>query len=188
MKGIIVGLALGLSAGAAVAAVESYSIDPTHSAARFEYNHLNWTNQLHRFDQMSGKIQLDSAAKAGSVEVSIDAKSVNTGFAVFNGHLQGADFFDAVQYPTINFKSTGLKFDGDKLVAVDGNLTIKGITKPVTLTVVSYQNGPHPVQKNRQSIGANAVAKVKRSDFGMTKVPAVSDDIALSFAVQAFKD
>ena len=188
MKRTIVALSLALSASFALATADSYVIDPSHSAARFEYNHLNWTSQLHRFDQVSGKILIDSAAKSGSVEVSIDAKSVNTGFAAFNGHLQGPDFFDAAQYPAITFKSTGLKFEGEKLVAVDGNLTIKGITKPVTLTVLSYQNGPHPMQKNRQSIGANAVAKVKRSDFNMTKVPAVSDDIALSFAVQAFKE
>lgn len=188
MKHNILGLSLIALAASSHAAPETFTIDPTHTAARFEYNHLNWTQQAHRFDMTTGKIQFDREAKSASVEVSIDARTVNTGYAVFNGHLQGEDFFDAARFPTITFKSTATKFDGDRLVSIAGDLTIKGITKPVTLAVTSFQAGPHPIQKKRDSIGANAVAKVKRSDFGMVKVPAVSDDISLTFAVQAFKD
>jgi polyisoprenoid-binding protein YceI len=189
MKKSILALALVGFAAAASATPESYSIDPTHSAARFGYDHLGWTYQQHRFDQMSGKIVFDRAAKTGSVDVVIDAKSVNTGYALFSGQIQGEDFFDTAKYPTITYKSTSVKFEGDKPVSVEGELTIKGITKPVTLVLSSFVAGPHPVQKKRDGIGANATAKVKRSDFNIVKqLPLVVDDVSLSFTVQAFKD
>ncbi|TRZ91428.1 MAG: polyisoprenoid-binding protein [Rhodocyclaceae bacterium] len=173
---------------AALAAPETFNIDPAHTAPRFEYNHFGYSNQMHRFDRTSGKIVLDRAAHSGSVDVSIDAKSVNTGFALLNGHIQGADFFDTEKYPVITFKSTAVKFDGDKPVAVEGNLTIKGVTKPVTLTVTSFNAMPHPMNK-KDAIGANAVAKIKRSDFNMGKnVPYVGDDVTLSIAVEAMKE
>ncbi len=180
--------ALSAFSVAAFAAPESFSIEPTHTYPRFEYSHFGYSNQQQRFDKTSGKIVVDRAAKTGSVDVSIDAKSVNTGYALFNSHLQGADFFDTEKFPTITFKSTQVKFDGDKPVAVDGNLTIKGVTKPVTLTVTSFHTMPHPMLK-KDAIGANAVAKVKRSEFNMGKnVPYVSDEVTLSIAVEAIKD
>lgn len=173
---------------AAFAAPETYNIDPVHTAPRFEYSHFGYSNQLHRFDKTSGKIVVDRAAHSGSVDVSIDTTSVNTGAALFNGHIQGEDFFNTAKYPTITFKSTAVKFDGDKPVAVEGNLTIKGVTKPVTLTVTSFHAMPHPMLK-KDAIGANAVAKIKRSDFNMGKfVPYVGDDVTLSIAVEAMKE
>lgn len=173
---------------AAVAAPETYAIDSTHTAARFEYNHLGFSNQISRFDSTTGKIVLDRAAKSGSVDVVIDAKTVNTGYATFNGHIQGEDFFDTAKYPTITYKSSKLNFVGDKLASVDGDLTIKGVTKPVTLTVTSFQCAPHPMMK-RDACGANAVAKIKRSEFNAGKyAPAVSDDVTLSFAVESIKE
>lgn len=180
--------ALCAFSAAAFAAPESFSIEPTHTYPRFEYSHFGYSNQQQRFDKTSGKIVVDRAAKTGSVDVTIDAKSVNTGYALFNSHLQGADFFDTEKFPTITFKSTQVKFDGDKPVAVDGNLTIKGVTKPVTLTVTSFHTMPHPMLK-KDAIGANAVAKVKRSEFNMGKnVPYVSDEVTLTIAVEAIKD
>ena len=172
----------------ALAAPETFNIDPTHTFPRFEYNHFGYSNQQHRFEKTAGKIVLDRVARTGAVDVSIDAKSVNTGSALFNGHIQGADFFDTDKYPAIAFKSTAVKFDGDKPVAVDGNLTIKGVTKPVTLTVTHFHSMPHPMQK-KDAIGANAVARVKRSEFNMGKyVPSVSDEVTLSIAVEAIKE
>lgn len=180
--------ALSAFSVAALAAPETFNIDPAHTAPRFEYSHFGYSNQLHSFDKTSGKIVLDRAAHTGSVDVSIDAKSVNTGFALFNGHIQGEDFFDTAKYPTITFKSTAVKFDGDKPVAVDGDLTIKGVTKPVTLTVTSFQAMPHPMLK-KDAIGANAATKIKRTDFNMGKfAPYVSDDVTLTIAVEATKE
>lgn len=173
---------------AASAAPETYNIDPAHTAPRFEYSHFGYSTQAHRFDKTSGKIVLDRAAHTGSVEVSIDAKSVNTGYALFNGHIQGEDFFDTAKYPNITFTSTKVGFHGDKPVAVDGNLTIKGVTRPVTLTVTSFQSMPHPVTK-KDAIGANATTKIKRSEFNMGKfAPNVGDEITLNIAVEAMKE
>lgn len=188
MKKLALTLALSGVVSSVFAAPETFNIDPAHTAPRFEYSHLGYSNQLHRFDKTRGKIVLDRAAKTGSVDVTIDAKSVNTGYPLFNEHIQDVDYFNTAKYPTITFKSTGVKFDGDKPVAVDGNLTIKGVTKPVTLTVTSFQAMPHPMMK-RDAIGANAVTKIKRSDFNMGKgAPFVSDEVTLSLAVEALKE
>lgn len=188
MKKLAFVLAMATLSPAVFAAPETFAIDPTHTAPRFEYSHFGYSLQQHRFDKTSGKVVLDRAAKTGSVDVVIDAKSVNTGYDVFNGHLQGEDFFSTDKHPTITFKSTGVKFEGEKPVSVDGNLTIKGVTKPVTLTLSSFTLQPHPMMK-KDAIGANATAKIKRSDFNMGKyAPYVSDDVTLSIAVEAIKE
>ena len=185
---VVSACALSAVSAAAFAAPETYNIDPTHTFPRFEYNHFGYSNQQHRFDRTNGKIILDRAAKTGSVDVTIDAKSVNTGYALFNGHIQGEDYFNTEKYPAITFKSTAVKFDGDKPVAVDGNLTIKGVTKPVTLIVTNFHSMPHPMLK-KDALGANAVAKVKRSEFNMGKnVPYVGDEVTLNIAVEAIKE
>ena len=183
-------LAAALSAisAASFAAPETFSLEPTHTYPRFEYSHFGYSNQVQRFDKTSGRIVLDRAAKTGSVDVTIDAKSVNTGLTLFNQHIQAEDYFHTEKFPSISFKSTAVKFDGDKPVAIDGNLTIKGVTRPVTLTVTHFHAMPHPMLK-KDAIGANAVAKLKRSEFNMPKnVPYVSDEVTLSIAVEAVKE
>ncbi len=176
-----------LFAAPAFAAPETYLVDPNHTYPRFEYNHFGYSNQIQRFNKTSGTIVFDRAARTGSVDIAIDARSVDTGYALFNEHLQGEDFFDTARYPTITYQSTAVRFDGDKPVAVEGNLTIKGITRPVTLTLSSFQTMPHPMAK-KDACGANAVTKIKRSEFNAGKyVPNVSDDVTLSIAVEALK-
>lgn len=179
--------AASLSA-AAFAAPETYVIDGTHSFPRFEYSHFGYSNQVSRFDKTSGTIVIDRVAKTGSVDVLIDTKSVDSGYPLFNGHLQGEDFFDTEKFPTITFKSNSLKFDGDQLTAVDGLLTIKGITKPVTLAVSSFHCMPHPMVK-KDACGANATTTIKRTEFNAGKyAPYVSDDVKLTIAVEAIKN
>ena len=171
----------------AYAAPETYNIEPTHSMARFEYSHLGYSIQLSRFDKTSGTITIDRAAKTGAIDVAIDAKSVNTGSALFNQHIQAADLFDTEMFPTITYKSTKVKFDGDKVVSVEGELTVKGVTKPVTLTVNSFLCMPHPMVK-KEACGATATTKIKRSDFGVSKgVPYVGDEVTLTIPVEAIK-
>lgn len=173
---------------AAFAAPETYVIQNAHTFPRFEYNHLGYSNQVSRFDKTSGTIVIDRVAKRGSVDVVIDTTSVNTGFALFNEHIQGEDLFDTAKYPTITFKSKKLKFDGDKLASVEGDLTIKGVTKPVTLTLASFHCMPHPMLK-KDACGANATTKIKRSDFNVSKhVPYVSDEVTLTIPVEAIKE
>ena len=187
MKKILALTLAGALSSAAYAAPETYVIEPSHTLPRFEYSHFGYSIQLSRFDKTSGTITLDRAKKTGSVDVTIEAKSVNTGSALFNEHIQGADFFDTEMFPTISYKSSKLKFDGDKVVAVDGDLTIKGITKPVTLTVNSFLCMPHPMVK-KDACGATATAKVKRSDFNMGKhAPYVGDEVTLTLPVEAIK-
>jgi polyisoprenoid-binding protein YceI len=169
----------------AAAAPETYVIDGSHTFPRFEYIHFGYSTQQSRFNGTTGKITLDRAAKTGSVDVVIDAKSVDTGHQLFNGHIQGEDFFDTEKYPTITFKSSGITFAGEKLASVAGNLTIKGITKPVTLEVTSFHCMPHPIVK-KEACGANASTMIKRSEFGAGKhAPYVSDEVKLTIAVEA---
>jgi len=187
MKRTIATLIAAFLSTAAYAAPETYTIEPNHTLPRFEYSHFGYSVQLSRFDKTSGTITLDRAKKTGSVDVTIDAKSVNTGVALFNGHIQEADYFDTAMFPTITYKSNKLKFDGDKVVAVEGTLTIKDISKPVTLTVSSFLCMPHPMLK-KDACGATATAKVKRSDFNMGKnVPYVGDEVTLTIPVEAIK-
>jgi polyisoprenoid-binding protein YceI len=169
------------------AAPESYAIDTTHTFPRFSYSHLGYSTQLSRFDKTTGTVVFDKAAKTGAVDVTIDTTSVDTGFATFNEHIQGEDFFDTAKYPTASFKSTKVVFDGDKPASIEGNLTIKGVTKPVTLTVTSFQAMPHPMLK-KDAIGANAWTVIKRSEFNAGKyAPYVGDEVRIDIAIEAIK-
>lgn len=188
MNQFALAIALACVSGSTFATPETYNLDPAHTAPYFSYNHLGYSTQMHRFDKASGKIVIDRAARTGSVDVIIDAKSVNTGYALFNEHIQATDFFDTANHPAITFKSTAVKFKGDKPVTVAGQLTMKGVTLPVTLTLTSFQAMPHPMLK-RDAIGANATAKIKRSEFNMGKnAPYVSDEVTLTLAVEAVKE
>lgn len=172
----------------ALAAPETFVIDTNHTKPRFEYNHFGYSTQLSRFDTVSGKVVLDAAARTGSVDVSIDAKSVNTGYALFNEHIQGEDFLDTAKYPTITFKSTKVKFKGNKPDSVTGDLTIKGVTKPVTLKITSFQRMAHPLAK-KDAIGANATARIKRSEFNAGKyAPNVGDTLTLNLPLEAIAE
>ncbi|MDP1766025.1 MAG: YceI family protein [Methylotenera sp.] len=172
---------------AAIAAPETYIIDSNHTMPRFSYNHFGYSTQLSRFDKATGKIVIDRVAKTGSVDVIIDTTSVNTGYALFNEHIQAEDFFNTAKFPTATFVSKKVNFEGEKPVSVDGTLTIKGISKPQTLTVTSFMCMPHPMLK-KDACGANATVVVKRSDFNMAKnVPYVSDEVTITLPVEAIK-
>ena len=172
----------------ALAALETYVLDGTHTFPRFSYSHFGYSTQLSRFNKTTGNIILDKEAKTGAVDIVIDTKSVDTGYGTFDEHIQGEDFLDTAKYPTATFKSTKVVFEGDKPVKVEGNLTLKGVTKPVTLTVTSFQAMPHPMFK-KDAIGANAYTVVKRSEFNAGKyAPNVSDEVRIDIAVEAIKE
>ena len=176
-----------VAAAPALAAPETFVVDSNHSFPSFSYNHLGYSIQMSRFDKATGTVTLDKAAKAAAVDIVIDTKSVNTGSATFNEHIQGEDFLDTAKHPTATFKSTKVVFEGDKPVSIDGNLTLKGVTKPVTLKVTSFHAMPHPMLK-KDAIGANATTKVKRTDFNMGKnVPYVGDEVTIDIALEAIK-
>ena len=175
-------------AAPALAAPETFVVDGTHTFPRFSYNHFGYSTQLSRFDKTSGKVVFDKVAKTGSVDIVIDTKSVNTGYTTFNDHIQGEDFLDTAKFPTATFKSTKVIFEGDKPAKVEGNLTLKGVTKPVTLTVTSFQAMPHPMLK-KDAIGANAYTVVKRSEFNAGKyAPNVGDEVRIDIGLEAIKE
>ncbi len=187
MSQLVSALIFAVTASAAFAAPETYVLDGSHTFPRFSYSHLGFSTQLSRFNTTTGKVVFDKVAKTGSVEVEIDAKSVDTGSALFNQHIQGEDFLDTAKYPKAIFKSTNVVFEGEKPVKIEGNLTIKGVTKPVTLTVTSFQAMPHPMQK-KDAIGANAYTTIKRSEFNAGKyAPNVGDEVRIDIAIEAIK-
>jgi len=172
-------------AGQALAAPQTYVVDSSHTFPRFSYDHMGMSKQILRFNKTTGTVVLDKAAKEAKVDIVIDMTSVSTGFEAFDGHIQAADFLDTAQFPTATFKSTKVVFEGDKPVSITGDLTIKGITKPVTLKITSFFNGPHPMMK-KESIGANATAVISRTAFNAGKfAPAVGDDVTLDIGLEA---
>ena len=176
-----------LAMTSALAAPQTFEIDGSHTFPRFSYSHFGYSTQVSRFDNTSGTVVFDADAKTGSVDISIDMKSVNTGFADFNGHLQGEDFLDTAKFPKATFKSTKVNFQDGKPASIEGQLTIKGITKAVTLTVTSFQAMPHPMLK-KDAIGANAFTMIKRSEFNAGKyVPYVGDDVRIDIALEAIR-
>ncbi len=184
----LVAAAFATLSGVASAAPETFAIDSAHTFPRFSYNHFGLSTQISRFNKTTGKIVLDKVAKTGSVDVEIDMKSVDTGFALLNSEIQGDGFFDTEKYPTATFKSTKVRFEGDKPVAVDGNLTIKGVTKPVTLTLTNFLLMPHPMMK-KDAIGANATTKIRRTEFNAGKyAPNVGDEVTIDISVEAIKE
>jgi polyisoprenoid-binding protein YceI len=172
----------------AALATETYTTDGNHTLPRFSYNHLGYSTQQSRFDKTTGKITLDRKGKTGTVDIKIDTRSVNTGSTLFNEHIQGSDFLDTKHFPEAIFSSDQVHFEGDNIVTVDGVLTLKGVSKPVRLTVTSFHCMPNPILK-KDACGANATTTIKRSDFNMGKyAPLVSDEVTLDLPVEAIKD
>jgi len=182
---IAVALSTAATSVPAFAAPETFVIEGTHTYPRFSYSHLGFSTQLSRFNKTTGKVMFDKAAKTGEVDIVIDMKSVDTGFATFDEHIQRVDYFDTANFPVATFKSTKVNFNGDQPASVEGNLTIKGVTKPVTLTVTSFKAMQHPMLK-KNAIGADAYTLIKRSDFNAGKnAPNVGDEVRIDIALEA---
>ena len=165
----------------------SYTIDPTHTYPNFTINHLGFSTLHGRFGKTTGTLQMDKAKGTGSVDIVIDAASIDTGFKKRDDHLRSPDFFNAVEFPTLTFKSTKVVFKGNG-ATLEGNLTIKGVSKSVSLDVSSINCGVHPFSK-KDVCGFNATTQLKRSDFGIKyALPAVGDDVMLSIEMEAVKN
>lgn len=187
MKRGLLALLLGLAAATALAA-DVYESDPDHTFAWFEYDHMGLSVERERFDKVRATVSLDLQDQTGSVEASIDVSSLNTGSRFFNQMLLSDVFFDAGKYPTITFKSTHFTFGRlDNVTAIDGDLSIKGITRPVTLRVTNYKCMMHPLY-HKPVCGLNATAKVRRSDFNLGKyVPLITNDVTLYVSIEAIQ-
>ena len=183
---VIAGAAL--AATPVIAASETYIVDGDHTFPRFSYSHFGLSTQLSQFSNTSGTVVLDQAANKAEVNIEIDMTSVNTGSALFDEHIQDADFLDTAQYPTATFKSSKVHFSDGKPTAIEGDLTIKGITKPVTLTVTNFTKMPHPMVEGKDAIGADAHVTIKRSEFNAGKyAPHVGDEVTISIALEAIQ-
>ena len=174
------------SASFSAQAADKYDIDPNHTQVQFTYSHMGFSNITGRFDEVKGDFLFDAADPTkSSVSITIPVASISTGVAKLDEHLLKADFFDATRFPTATFKSTAVTAAGEGKLAVAGDLTIHGVTRPVVLDVTINGIGEHPMRKV-PAAGFDASARIKRSDFGVgAYVPTVGDEVTLTITVAA---
>ena len=167
-------------------AQEVYVGDAPHTWAYFETGHFGISWVRGRF-KTGAKVMLDRAAKKGSIDAVIDATSLDTGYEARDKQVRSENYLDVEKFPTITFKSDNLKFDGDNLVGADGDLTIMGVTKPVSLNVTMFRCLPHPVNK-REMCGAEANTAIKRSEWGIKRgAVGIGDDVKIAIQIEAYK-
>jgi polyisoprenoid-binding protein YceI len=179
---------------AAFAAAENYVVDPLHSSVNFTVDHLGLTNIYGRFNKFTGTFSMDKAAKTGTLDATVDTVSVDTNendkgsrARSRDEHLRSADFFNAAEFPKMTFKSTKVAFSGDNPSAIEGNLTLLGVTHPLTLTIERFKCNPASGNA-KERCGGVAVGKLKRSDYGMKRgVPNIGDEITLVLAFEGDK-
>lgn len=177
-------IALSLLAGAAAAAPVTYIVDPGHTYPSFEADHMGGLSVWRgKFNRSEGRIVLDKAAGAGSVDILIDAASIDFGHDVLNEHMQGADYFDTAKYPQAHYVGKLAGFTAGKPTRVDGELTLRGVTRPVTLTIGSFKCMPHPMLK-REACGADATATLQRDQFGIDAGKDWGFDMAVQLRIQ----
>jgi len=185
-KTLSLGLAVALASSVTLAAPVDYKIDPTHTATVFSWNHFGFSTPSANFTDIQGVIKVDNAKPANSsVEVTIPLSSVNTNVAALDKEFQQEAWFNAAKYPKITFKSTKVETKDKKHFKITGDLTVKGVTKPVVLDAVLNKQGEHPMAKV-PAIGFNATTSFNRSAFGIGNyVPNVGDKITVNITTEA---
>ena len=180
-------LAAAIALTSVPAFAATYTLDPQHTQVQFTWNHFGFSNPAAVFGKIDATLDFDQTDPTQSkVSVTIPLDSVNSNVAKLNEHLDSPDFFDAAKYPNATFKSTKVEKGAtpDQL-KVTGDLSLHGVTKPVTLDVTVNNVGEHPIRK-APAAGFDATATVKRSEFGITKyIPGVSDDIKIHITTEA---
>lgn len=174
--------------GAAVtvqAAPVTYQLDPGHTMVLFSWSHFGFSHPTADLGLGEGTVVFDEQHPAqSSVEVSLPLSRLDTHVAALDEHLKKPDFLGAEQYPVVTFKSTSVQPLGGNKFKVTGNLTVHGVTRPVVLDATLNKVGPHPMSK-AQSIGFDATASIKRSDFGVgAYVPNVGDEITIRITTE----
>ena len=192
MKSTLVAAALSaaLTAAPMTALAASYTIDETHAHAAFRVSHLGFSHTLGQFKEITGTLEFDEAdPTASSVSVTINTASVDSANQARDEHLRKADFFNVEAFPTMTFTSTAVEVTGEKTGKLTGDLTLLGITKPVTLDVTFNQEGPHPFDPSKIVAGFSASGEINRTDFGMAyAAPAIGETVELMIEVEARKD
>lgn len=175
--------------GAQVPVAEKYDIDAAHSGVVFGWNHFGFSNPTARFDKIEGSVLLDKAdLTKSSISVTLPVEGLDTGVAKLDEALRGPDFLDATKYPTITFKSTKVEKTGENVLKITGDLTVHGVTKPVTLDAKVNKVGIFEIPGviKAQAAGFDATTVIKRSAFGVGNyVPAVSDEITVRITLDA---
>lgn len=172
-----------LLASTAFAKPVTYTLDPSHTYPSFEADHMGGLSKWRgKIDKSSGTVVYDAEAKSGSVDVTMQMDSIDFGFAAMNKHAVGDDLFDTKRFPTATYKGN-LVFEGDQPVAVNGNLTLHGVTKPVKLDIKAWKCKQHPMLK-KEVCGADAYASFNRSDFGVSYGKDYGFDMNVNLAIQ----
>jgi len=183
----LLGLACGTLATVAFAAPQTYEVDPAHTYPSFEADHNGGMSVWRgKFNTSTGKITLDKAANSGTVEMTIDMKSVDFGIQALNDHAQTPDIFDVAKFPTASYSGKLAKFVNGSPTEVDGQLTMHGVTKPVTLKINSFLCKPDQ-RSGKERCGADASAQINREDFGVNfgKTFGFKMDVTLRIQVEA---
>lgn len=180
---------LAATAGAAGATPESYVIDPAHTFPQFEVSHLGFSLHRGRFNRSAGRVTLDAAARTGTIEVRIETASLDTGDEQLETILKSDAFFDAARHPGIIFRAARLHFEGERPTAAEGELTMRGVTRPLRLSIDHFRCGPVPVL-GHWVCGANATATLRRSDFGIDRYLGfgLGDEVRLNIQVEARRE
>ena len=179
-------LAVGLAA-TAFAAPESFELDPTHTYPTFEISHLGYSTMRGSFNDTTGKLTLDRAAKTGSLSAVVQIASLTTGFGKRDDHLKSKDFFNLAQFPTAEIKADKFTFEGDNPVKAEGTLTLLGVTKPITLAINQMKCEVRGMD-HVYVCGGEVSTTIKRSDWGMkTFLPFIGDDVKIAVEVEADK-
>ncbi len=186
LKPLLLSLMLVGSIGMAHAETKAYSIDPTHTQVHASYLHAGFSNIAIRFNKVEGEFLFDAAKPVNSsLNIKVPINSLDTGVEKFDTHLWGADFFEAEKFPEATFKSTKVTAVAKGKFKLLGNLTIHGVTKPVSFDVTTNGIAVHPMSK-KPTAGFDASTKIKRSDFGLGKyAPMVGDEVTLRITMEA---
>jgi polyisoprenoid-binding protein YceI len=174
-----------LGAALPAPAAEEYVIDPAHTFATWEVDHLGIASQRGRFDRSRGKATLDRDARAGTIEIEIDAASVSTGNPALDRLLASEEFFDAARNPVIAFRAQRVEFEGGNPGRVEGELTLAGVSRPLALAIGRFACTRKPFVVV-QRCGADATATLRRSQFGLSRYASfVGDEVRISVQVEA---
>lgn len=163
-----------------------YTIDPTHTYASFEIDHLGFSTQRGQFNRSSGIVEFDPDGKAGRIDISIETTSLDTGFELRDNVLRGESWFNAKDYPYIFFRSQKLFFTEEKLSAVEGVLVMLGEIRPMRLEISRFKCGLNLASRKR-GCGADAIGVLRRSEFGLSNgLPFIGDEVRLRIQVEAY--
>ena len=184
MKKLIMIAALAGAALGAQAAPVTYTLDPSHTYPSFAADHFGglsiWRG---KFTQSSGKVVLDRAAKTGTIDVTVKTGSIDFGNKKLDEHASGPEMFDVAKYPTATYKGKFTKFDGDVPTEAQGEFTLHGVTKPLTLKIEHFKCMMHPMYK-KEVCGAEASAEFDRADYGISYGKSYGFDMGVKLQIQ----